>query len=111
MLPIKGMQLLSDKLDRKVDKSEGDSVVTVSHRTYDFQVKYENYSSCYSLFHYGTKILEVNVKRIDALNFEDTVSVDIYSSSDRNAINAMLEVMNVHGYKFNIHGENVWEVI
>lgn len=108
MIPVTGMKQLKEKLERAMLKAgkAGENFAEASHRTYDMTAERSKTENVLSLYHYGTRILTVSYNVMG----HETVEATVYSSSDRDAINATLIVLELgHEYKFNIHGENVLE--
>lgn len=106
MLPTSGMKQLKEKLERAMLKSgkAGENFAEASHRTYEMTAQRLKTENVLSLYHYGTRILTVSYNVMG----HETVEAKVYSSSDRNAINALLIVLELEDeYKFNINGENV----
>ncbi len=107
MLPTIGMKTLIEKLERamKQSGSVGAKTAYAQHRTYSMRASREDRTqNVLTLYHYGTEILKVSYNVMG----HETVEATVYSSSDRDAINAMLIVLGHNeDYKFNIHGENV----
>ncbi len=107
MLPTIGMKTLLEKVKRSMKRSDaiGETTAYAKHRTYELTAdKSDKLENHLTLFHYGTPILTISYNIFG----EENVSVAVYSSSDRDAINALLIVLGMSGhYKFNIHGRNI----
>lgn len=107
MLPIQGTKTLIDKVERAMIVSEciGENTAYATHRTYAMRVdKSDNLKNVLELFHYETRILKIEYSLFGG----ETIQASVYSSSDRDAINALLIVLGLDGqYKFNIHGRNI----
>ncbi len=107
MLPTTGMKHMYEKLQRAMVKADerDEKFAIIKHRTYHLEAdKSDSIVNVLNLYHYGTLILKIEFPIWN----EVAVTPSIYSSSDRDAINALLIVLGYgNEYKFNIHAENV----
>lgn len=95
---------MNAELNKRIAKDWQSDVFGVKHRTYYLKARFDE-KLTYSLYHYGTLILTIETAKMSDLPDAKCMAW-IYSASDQNAVNALLEVLGIKGFRFNRKGLN-----